>query len=183
MRTPGTGFAAVAGAADIRSDPTSFLTAFARRVEEGLLQGASPSRNAYVVTRRERDRIAFRAASWWTAINVGLNDVEVSVTPDRHVRYGISYWRWTTYALVLSGVVGLALAVFFLMYDIRTYLAEHPSSLVPWLSLDQNVAIGWGMVFFWGFAWPWILTALHRRPLRRLMSRLIAEVDGAAAQR
>jgi hypothetical protein len=51
----------------------------------------------------------------------------------------------------------------------------------PGLSLDQNVAVACGMALFRGFAWPWILVAMHKRPVRRLMERLIADVDAEAA--
>lgn len=36
------------------------------------------------------------------------------------------------------------------------------------------------MAAFWGFRWPWLLVAFHKRPLHHLMDRLIAEVDAAA---
>lgn len=37
------------------------------------------------------------------------------------------------------------------------------------------------MVILWGFVWPWLLIALHKKPLRRLIAGLIAEVDAQAA--
>ena len=55
------------------------------------------------------------------------------------------------------------------------------SSREPVLSLDQNVVLAWALALFWGLAWPWILIALNRRPLRRLIDGLISEVDAAAA--
>jgi len=67
-----------------------------------------------------------------------------------------------------------------LLFDIRDYVARHPASAFPGLSLDQNVAIAWVMALFWAFAWPWILIALHKGPLRRLMEHLIAEIDAEA---
>ena len=73
------------------------------------------------------------------------------------------------------------LIAFFLLFDLRDYLARHPASMVRGLSLDQNVAIAWAMALFWGFAWPWILIAWHKGPLRRLIQGLIAEVDADAA--
>lgn len=177
--TPATGFASVQGTVDIQSDPTRFLSAFANRIETGLLQSTAERRNNYVVTRRDGQALAFRAANWWTAFNVGLNDVTLAVSSDGRVRYGISYGRWMGYGLVLCAAFGIGFIIFLLTYDIRAYLVEHPSSQLPGLSLDQNIAIAWAMALFWGFTWPWILTALHKRPLRRLMSRLIAEVDRA----
>jgi hypothetical protein len=143
--------------------------------------GAARSRNNYVVTRRGADVLAFRAASWWTAVNVGLNDVELALDLEGRLRYGVSYRRWMGYAVLVCAALGAGFIVFLLTSDVRAYLVENPFSMVPGLSLDQNVAIAWGMAVFWGFAWPWILTALHRRPLRKLISRLIAEVDATAS--
>jgi hypothetical protein len=68
-----------------------------------------------------------------------------------------------------------------LSLDVRGYVARHQRSMIPGLSIEQNVAIAWLMVLFWGFIWPWLLIALHKRPLRRLVTRLIGEVDVVAA--
>jgi hypothetical protein len=43
--------------------------------------------------------------------------------------------------------------------------------------IDQNLAVAWTMVVFWGFVWPWLLVVMHKRPLRELVTRLIAEGD------
>lgn len=173
-------FATVSGSAAIRSEPRAFVAAFARRVSSGLLPGAAPTRNRYAVTREGGDTLQFRAAGWWTAIAAGLNEVELAAAAGR-VRYTVRYVRWATFVLALSDLVGVALLVFFVFFDIREYLATHPGSAVPGLSLDQNVALAWAMALFWGFVWPWILIARHTRPLRRLTEALIAEVDAAAA--
>ena len=53
--------------------------------------------------------------------------------------------------------------------------------MIPGLSIEQNLLIGWLMVLFWGFIWPWLLISLHKRPLHGLVARLIAEVDAQAA--
>lgn len=66
------------------------------------------------------------------------------------------------------------------MFDIRGYLARQPASAFFGLSTDLQVVVAWSMALFWGFVWPWILIALHKRPLRGLMARLIAEIDAAA---
>lgn len=173
-------FATVLGSAAIRSEPRAFVAAFARRVSSGLIPGATPARNRYAVTREGGDSLHFRAAGWWTAIAVGLNEVELSAAAGR-VRYAVRYPRWATFVLALADLVGVALLVFFVFFDVREYLATHPGAAVPGLSLDQNVALGWALALFWGFGWPWILIARHGRPLRRLIEGLIAEVDAAAA--
>jgi len=170
----------VDGVATIRSPRPAFLAAFAKRIETGLL-GARPFRNRNAITERKADGLRFRAADWPTALNVGLNDVDLSVTDDGRVRYVIQYRRWSLYVLALSAVIGIALVVALLLLDVPSYIAQHPESKFSSLSIGQNVAIAWALVLFWGFAWPWILIAIHKRPVRRLMDRLVADVDGAVA--
>ena len=173
-------FATIEGETPIRSDPRAFVATFARRVASGLIPGGPASRNRYEVTREGGDRVHFRAAGWWTAIAVGLNEVELAASGGR-VRYTVRYARWATFVLALSDLLGMVLVLFFVFFDLREYLAHHSRYAVPGLSLDQNVALAWAMAIFWGFVWPWILIVAHQRPLRRLTERLIAEVDAAAA--
>jgi hypothetical protein len=52
--------------------------------------------------------------------------------------------------------------------------------MLPSLSVDQNLLVAWFMVLFWGLVWPWLLIPMHKRPLRRLVVRLITEVDAQA---
>jgi hypothetical protein len=173
-------FAAVEGSVAIQSDPRAFVAAFARRIETGLFPGAPSKRNQYAVTREGGDRLQFRATNGWTAVAAGLNEVKLAAAGGR-VRYDVRYPRWARSVVAGSALLGLVLIAFFLLYDIRDYLAGHPASTLPGLSLDQNVAMAWAMALFWGFVWPWILIALNRRPLRRLIDELISEVDAAAA--
>jgi hypothetical protein len=170
----------VEGVGSIRAEPQAFVAAFARRIETGLFGVAPSRRSRYVVTRQGRDGLAFRATTWLTAFNVGLNDVELAIFPDRRVRYTIQYRRWAGYALLGGAAFLLLFGTFLLAFDIRSYIERNALSRVPSLSLEANVAIAWAMAFFWGLAWPWILIALHKRPLGRLMERLIAEADAAA---
>ena len=174
--------ARVTGSARVRSPAALFVAAFARRVEAGLLSPQSSSRNRYAVTARAPDGITFRAVDWRTAINVGLNDVHVAIGGNGTARYSIVYSRWAAYAIGLGGVIGVILIATLLLLDIRSYVEHHPAARFSRLSIDQNVAIAWAMVLFWGFVWPWILIALHRQPLTRLIDRIIAEVDESAAR-
>ena len=183
MKTGRRSFASVEGTAAIRAQPRAFIAAFERRIEAGLLRGAPRDRSRYLVTRSADDGLGFRAADGWTALYVGLNEVELAVSPDGQVRYGIQYPRWAGYGIALGGAIGLALIAFFLLFDVHGYMDRHPEYGLPGLSTEQNVAIGWAMALFWGFVWPWVLIALHKRPLRRLMEQIIAEVDAAALER
>jgi hypothetical protein len=173
-------FATVEGSKPIRSAPRAFVAAFARRIATGLFPGPPSERARYTVTREGGDSLHFRAANLWTATNVGLNEVELAASGGR-VRYTVRYTRWAVFTLALADTIGVLLIAFFVLFDIRTYLAQHPASTLPFLSLDQNVALAWAMALFWGFAWPWILIAMHKGPLRRLTEGLVDEVDAAAA--
>lgn len=172
-------FPSIESTATIRANPRPFMAAFGRRVETGLFRGASAQRCRYLVTHQDAETLGFRAANWLTAISVGLNDVQVAAASDGRVSYTISYRRWAAYVIMLGGALGLVLVAFLLLFDVRGYILRHRESRIPGLSTEQNVAIAWAMAVFWGFIWPWILIVLYKRPLRRLMNQLIAEVDEA----
>ncbi len=170
----------VEGTASIRTPASEFLSRFRGRVDAGLLSGQPHPRSRYIVTRAAADRLDVSAADWWTAVNVGLNEVELHASGTGQVRFTIRYWRWATYGIAFSACLGFALAAVFLALDLRSYVESNRAFMIPGLSVDQNVVVAWTMVAFWGLVWPWLLIALHKRPLRRLMKRLIAEVDTGA---
>jgi len=145
----------VEGSATIKAQPR-FIEAFVRRIESGLLSG-SPARNRYRVTHQSANELSFRADGWVTAIAMGFNDVQLTADPSGAVRYSIEYPRWSAYVLALGTAFGVA----FIVITVRL--------AVPRLA--------WAIALFWAFAWPWILIALYRGPLRRTMERVIAEVD------
>jgi hypothetical protein len=154
------------------------MVAFRRRVAAGLLTGTPHRRSNYRATEIGADRLLVHAVDWPTALAVGLNEVELRLPQPGVVWYRVRYWRWAAYALGLSGVLGLVGLVLLLTMDVRGYIAGHSTTMVPGLSVDQHLIVAWGMVVFWGFAWPWLLIALHKRPLHRLIARIVAEVDG-----
>lgn len=175
-----TTFPSVRGAAAIRARPEAFIGAFARRVDEGLIPGAPAERNRYRLMRNGLQELWLQAVNWRTSIAIGLNTVRLAIEPDGQVRYTIRYPRWASYAVTLCGLIGVSLIAFFLVVDIHGYIERHPRSQLPGLTIEQNVAVGWAMALFWGFAWPWLLILLHRKPLRKQMNRIIAEVDDVA---
>jgi len=172
------------GTVAIRSSGERFLQAFRQRVTAGLLTGRPNSRSNYVVSAASPGHLELRAADWWTAINVGLNRLDLRELQASVIRYQVRYWRWAGYVLGLSGGLGLLGVALLVSLDVRGYIVQHQNSMVRSLSVEQNLLIVWLMVLFWGFIWPWLLISLHKRPLRGLVTRLIAEVDaGAAASR
>ena len=167
------------GSFPIRSSPTVFLDGFRHRVADGLLTGHPHPRSNYVIAESGPALLRVRAADWWTAMNVGLNDLELRVAQPGSVRYRVRYWRWAAFAIGLSGILGIIGLVLLLTLDARGYIARNMHTMIPGLSVDQNVLVAWAMVGFWGFVWPWLLIALHKKPLRRLIGRLVGEVDSA----
>jgi hypothetical protein len=173
----------VDGRTPLRSHGQAFLSGFESRVAAGLLSGRPHPRSVYTVTATDSGHIHIRAANSSTAVNVGLNEVDLSVPESGVVRYRVEYRRWAKFVVGLGCVLGIIGAALLLLFDARTYIANHPASRIPGLGVGENLAVAWAMVIFWGFVWPWLLIALHRRPVRRLIERLIAEVDGEVAAR
>jgi hypothetical protein len=170
----------IEGSAPIHSTAVNFLESFRQRIEAGLLTGKPHPRSRYRVTGFGPGHLAFEAEDWWSAVNVGLNQVELRIPRSGSVQYRVRYRRWASFALGFCGALGLLGLVLLLTLDVRGYIARQPGARLPGLSLEQNVAIAWAMVLFWGFVWPWLLIVLHKGPLHRLVARLVAEVDAAA---
>ena len=170
----------IEGTVPIHSTGDTFLKAFERRVQDGLLSGRPHPRSRYRALSVGRGKLHVSAATWWTATNVGLNELELEISPGA-VRYHVWYWRWARFVLILSGSLGVVGLVLISMFDVRGYLAAHPGVMIRGLSVDQNAQIAWGIIMFWGFIAPWLLIAFHKRPLRRLVERLIRDVDRSAS--
>lgn len=167
------------GTVSIASPADRFFHACRQRVAAGLLTGQPHPRSNYVVSGASHDHVEIRAADRTTSSNVGLNTVVLRYVHPGTIHYRIQYWPWARFALGLSGGIGLIGIILLLGFDVRGYIADHESSMVPGLSIEQNLGIAWLMVLFWGFVWPWLLIAMHKRPLRELITRLIAEMDAA----
>ena len=167
----------VEGTVSIASSSDRFFHACRQRVAAGLLTGQPHPRSNYMVSGASHDHLEIRAADWRTTINVGLNTMVLRYAHPGTIHYRIRYWPWAQFAIRLSGGMGLIGVVLLLGFDVRGYIANHESSMIPGLSIEQNWRIAWLMVLFWGFVWPWLLISLHKRPLRGLIARLISEMD------
>jgi len=172
----------IAGTLPLRSSPAAFIRAMRDRVASGLL-GTNVPRSRYAIADSTGDKMRIQAANWQTAINVGLNELDFGFRQSGRIDYTVRYWRWAAYALGLGAVLGLIGLALLVGFDLRGYIAGHPATQVPGLSIEQHVIIAWMMVLFWGFVWPWLLIALHKRPLHRLVARIVSEVDSESASR
>jgi len=124
------------------------------------------ARANYRVRHSSHDTMTFEAADFLTAYNVGLNEVELRHEGRRTIRYRVSFRRWNRYAVAHGALLGLILAILSALPAVRHAITRYPAG--AWLF--------WGMVLFWGLAWPRLLTAFHRPFARAALERVLREV-------
>ena len=172
------------GQTQIASSGAVFLDRMRARVQSGLLMGKPHWRSRYAVTKHTQQELAFRASDIMTAINVGLNEVILRTTGNRNVvEYSVSYRRWAAYVVCLGAFLGIAFALAFLFWDIEAQVDRYAFVAdPPLLNRAIGLALFWGLILFWALVWPWILIVMHRPFARKLLDRIIREVDIAAQQ-
>ncbi len=158
------------GTIEFKALPDDYTDRIARRVETGLLVPGSRRRANYVVRAKSREAVSFSAVGFWTAYNLGLNDVEVRGAGPNRVDYHGSFRRWALYAAINS----LALSTVIII------------GLLVWPGARDEVSrYSWGWPFigvllaFFGLVWPWLLVALHRRLVPRTLERIVREAVAA----
>ena len=163
--------AAYDGSIELDSLPTDWVDRMARRIEKGLLAPGSRRRANYVVRSRSSDAVTFSADDFWTAFNIGLNDVELRRADGNRVAYHASFSRWAAYA----AVQGLAVAVAVLIAVL----------LLPGGQTEVARYGGWGwplliiLLAFFGLVWPRVLVVMHRRFASRALERIVREAVAA----
>ena len=167
------------GKTGISSSGPAFLEKMKARVESGLLTGKPHRRARYVVTRHTQQELAFRASDFITAINVGLNEVSLRAVGDGTVEYSVRYQRWAAYVVGLGALLGGAFVVAFLFWDIGAQVERYPLVGDPALNRSVGLAALWALIAFWALVWPWLLVMMHRPAARRLLERIIRDVDVA----
>lgn len=171
----------IRGTLRIRSEPERFFKGFRRRVGNGLLTGIQDKRSKYVAKLVDADHLSVRAADWKSAVNVGLNDLELEWAGKGYLRYRVRYWRWTLFCVALGALLATIGIAIVLNFDVRGYMMQRTGRTMWGLTIDQNIAVLWAFILFWGFVWPWLLVLLHKRPLHKLVERLVTAVDESAA--
>ena len=168
------------GELSITSTEQQFDTTLRERVVRGFLGMQPGIRQQYEVIDSDSGERTVRATNWLTAINIGMNHLSLKNAGKGKLTYRLTYWRWTAYCVALGAILGLVMMVLFLVMDVREYIANNPQARIPGLTIDQNVYFAWGNIVFWGFVWPWILVAMHKRTLRKMVAKTISEIDATA---
>ena len=169
------------GQLPVRATAKEFSTALQQRVSQGFLNHQTGARQNYELHDvGSTTALNVRAANWFTAINVGMNELFLDLSETGKIKFRLSYWRWATYCVALCFILGIAMIGLFLVIDIQQYIANNRHARIPGLTITQNLYLAWANIIFWGFVWPWILVELHKRPLRKLLAKTIAEIDEIA---
>ena len=159
------------GSIEFESLPTDWADRIARRIETGLLAPGSRLRANYRVRSRSADAVSFSADDVWTALAIGLNDVELRRADNNRVIYHASFNRWATYVATLGLVIsGAVLIAVLLLPGGRAQVAVYGVWGWPLLII---------LLAFFGLVWPRVLVVIHRRFASRALERIVRQVVAA----
>jgi hypothetical protein len=160
------------GELELPQVPDDFVARIRRRVKEGLLASGSRHRANYRVEHADLNEIAFTAGDFWTAANVGLSHVTIRRLDSTRLAYEVTFRRWAAYAIGLGAAILLSIVGLMLVFEAANSRQTPPTSpSVSWI----GILLGGASLGFWCLAWPWILTALHKRSAARCLERILRE--------
>lgn len=153
--------------------PDDFAARIQHRVEDGLFVPGRRQRANYRVTSLDRDTVGFVAEGLPTIYAIGLNEVTIRRSGRNQIAYHVSYSGWTRIAVGHGALIGIAFLLgYILIPALRSSIAAYPSGAV----------LCGGIVAFFSLAWPWILTAFHRRFAERALQDVLgATLSGPPA--
>jgi hypothetical protein len=154
--------------------PDDFAARIQHRVEDGLFVPGQRRRANYRVTSMDRDTVTFVAEGLMTTYNIGLNEVTMRRSGRNQIAYHVSYAGWTRIAVGHGALIGIAFLLgYILIPALRSSVAAYPSGAV----------LCGVIVAFFSLAWPWILTAFHRRFAERALQNILsATLSGPPAR-
>lgn len=157
-----------AGRVQLERVPEDFVERLQRRVEEGFLIQGNRLRADYAA-HVEGGAVRIVAGGYWTAINIGLNDVRITKEDENHMTYEVTFGRWMKYAMVLCATIaGIALLA---LYCTELYVPNFSGPSTRWLA-------NFALAFFFGVVWPLALTEFHKKPAATCLERIIRETLG-----
>lgn len=154
------------GTIELPSLPADFTDRIARRVERGLFVPGSRRRANYVVSAKSADSIAFNAVDFWTAYNVGMNNVVLQREGPSSIAYHGRFRRWA----VIASIHALVISLLILVVVVFVPSAHDQVSAYTFGWAYITVLLG-----FFGLAAPWLLVAVHRRFAARALERIVRE--------
>jgi len=146
--------------------PDDFVERLRQRVGAGFLCPGIRARADYRVDTSDRDRIRIEAHGFMTQYNIGLNEVTIRRGGPNRLRYQVRFWRWTWFAVANSLLPGLV---------IMLTAACFPETRVAYTAAPGGLPAVVGILGFFSLAWPWLLTAFHRRFAERALQRILRE--------
>jgi len=165
-----------------------FIQRMAERVNGGLFPMASTHRNQYEMVDQSENSLRFRSTNFLTGINVGFNDVSISVDfSSKEIRYDVTYWVWAKFCIYFClGLMTLVFLPFLLAYFgmyifPRSWWYTFPPAWggsAPSFELFFVIAVP--MALFWGLIFPWLLIAFHKGPAAKGLKAILDEVNTAS---
>ena len=157
-----------AGDIGLASIPADYVARLERRVEEGFLVRGNRTRANYLSQRLGDEGISIVANDFWTATNIGLNEIILHRRDVNHISYEVRFGRWTRY--------GVLLGISILVVGMTLYWAVGRSW--AWPSQQGGILPGLagllvGLFFY--LLWPWIFTEMHKKPAARCLERIVRE--------
>jgi len=154
--------------------PDDFVERLRLRVDAGLLCPGVRARADYRVQSSDRDAIRIEAQGFLTQYNVGLNEITVTRGGPNRLCYQVRFWRWTWYAVGNSLLPGLMLVM---------ASAWSPEVRAAYTAAPGGLPAVVGILGFFSLAWPWLMTAIHRRFAERALQRILRETLAGAPAR
>ena len=150
----------------LSSVPADYVERLRRRVEEGFLVRANRTRANYVSQPLTDGGIRILANDYWTAANIGLNEVVLRRKDSQGIAFDVRFKKWHRYALLLCAAILAVGAVLYLVVSIMSWSR---------LAGAREATIGLPIALFFGLCWPWVLTEMHKKPAARCLTRILRE--------
>jgi hypothetical protein len=154
------------GEIDVGKMPADFSRLVAERVKTGLLNPGERARANYRVVHLDDQAVVFEAQDFWTAFNIGLNRVRVYRVDGRRVGYAVEFWNWTFYVAALFAAIALLIAAAWLLVSGDDL--QGTGGFIKGAVLVATIA-------FWGLASPWLLAAMHKPVVCKVLERILKE--------
>lgn len=92
--------------------PDDFAARLLSRFQRGFLDDRSRYRANYGGSVLPDGSVRIRAMDFWTAINIGLNDVRLRQRDSHWIEYEVAFARWRNYCVILCASVLLLILAF-----------------------------------------------------------------------
>ena len=132
----------------------------------GLFPYTSSWRNKYDILNQSEIQISFRSNSFFTHINIGLNDITITLDlKDNSIHYTVAFWKWTLFCISMGLCLGMVMLFGHHLLPTNGYPPDY-------LKHDYY----WPFVCFWSLIWPWIMIPIHKIPAKKCLEQILRNI-------